>query len=93
MTGDGVIPFRQKMTAAVVHFDQNDLPPLPIGPFTVTISNEDGKIYEAVFPDASGNLPSDAYVTGTAGVSDLMVNLMTGMLRISSGRFIAETED
>lgn len=83
-----VVNFPQKTKAAFVHFDPSDLPKLPDGPFTVTISNAEGKIYEAEFPDASGDLPPTAVVMGTVGVSDLMVNLLTGMLRICSGRQI-----
>jgi len=69
---------------ALVHMD--DPAHLPAGPFTVTISDKNGKLYEAIFPDASGDLPASAMVMGTVGVTELMVNLLTGMLRITSGR-------
>lgn len=79
-----VVKFPERITAAIVHCDEP--PPLPDGPFTVTISNCGGKIYEAEFPDASGDFPPGAMVLGSVGVSELMVNLLTGMLRICSGR-------
>jgi hypothetical protein len=56
------------------------------GPFKVSISNAEGIIYEMNFPDASGNLPPSAAVVGTIGVGDLMVNLLTGALRVICGR-------
>lgn len=58
----------------------------PKGPFTVTISNEDGKMFEVVFPDYLGNLPPDAFILGTAGYGDgLLVNLLSGALRVFAG--------
>lgn len=60
--------------------------PLPNGPFTVTVANEDGKLFEVTFPDHTGVLPAGGLSLGTTGTAELLVNLFTGALRISSGR-------
>lgn len=83
-----IVEFPRARKVAVLEFNPDDLPALPDGPFTVTVSNKDGKIYEAVFPDASGNLPPGTPILGTTRVADLMVNLLTGLLRVSSGRYV-----
>jgi hypothetical protein len=59
----------------------------PAGPFTVTITAPDGKMFEATFPDHTGNLPSDQPILGTVGASDLAVNLLAGALRAFAGAF------
>ncbi len=60
----------------------------PDGPFTVTIANADGKLFEATFPNYSGELPRDAAILGTGGiphVERLIVNLLAGALRAFAG--------
>ena len=60
----------------------------PSGPFTVTISDADGKMFEVTFPDATGDLPDDAPMLGTAGVPNvdkLIANLMAGAIRAFIG--------
>jgi hypothetical protein len=57
----------------------------PPGPFTVTISDASGKMFEAVFPDHTGDLPPTASILGTASCSDLAVNLLAGALRAFAG--------
>lgn len=56
----------------------------PAGPFTVTISDADGKMFEVVFPDATGDLPEGATMLGTAGIPNvraLVANLMGSAIR------------
>lgn len=56
--------------------------PLPEGPYTVTVTDAHGKLWEGVFPE-SGDLPADANLlaTGGPGMPRLIVNLLTGALR------------
>lgn len=61
----------------------------PNGPFTVTITGPDGKkMWEVVFPDATGDLPADAAVLFTGGivnVNRLLANLLSGTIRALMG--------
>lgn len=54
-------------------------------PFTVTISDARGKLYEATFPDITGDLLPDTPVLGTVGTGPVVINLLTGMLRVVGG--------
>lgn len=57
----------------------------PDGPFTVTVSDKDGKMFEVVFPDYTAQLPDDAPVLGTAGCYELLANLLSGAMRVFLG--------
>lgn len=58
---------------------------LPNGPFTVTVSDENGKMFEVIFPDYTGELSPDAAVLGTAGCNHLLANLLSGALKVFLG--------
>ncbi|PWJ93528.1 hypothetical protein C8D77_101207 [Mesorhizobium loti] len=57
----------------------------PEGPFTVTISSKDGKMFEVEFPDYTGVLPESACIMGTTGCSEVLANLLAGSLRTFLG--------
>ena len=60
--------------------------PRPEGPFTVTVSDKDGKLFEAVFPDYTGVLADDANIMGAAPFdSHVLVNLLAGSMRVFLG--------
>jgi hypothetical protein len=64
------------------------LPPetdLPKGPFTVTVSDSEGKMFEVTFSDHTGNVPGDHNVLGTVGCYGVLANLLAGMTRIYFG--------
>jgi hypothetical protein len=60
------------------------LPP-PQGPFTVTVSGADGKLFEAIFPDHTGILPPSTTVLGTTQCGGVLANLLAGALRTFLG--------
>jgi hypothetical protein len=86
MTDDNVTKFPQRVKVATITL--GPLPPMPDGPFTVTIADARGTMFCVVFPDASGELPPDHNVRGTAGdvMQQLVVNLLTSFIRIFAGR-------
>lgn len=55
------------------------------GPFTVTVSDSKGKMFEVVFPDYTGVLPEDAGILATVGCYELLANLLTGAMRVYLG--------
>jgi hypothetical protein len=60
----------------------------PSGPFTVTISDADGVMWQATFPDSTGVLPPDAIVRGTGGIKfghALLANILSGAIRAFMG--------
>lgn len=62
--------------------------PMPDGPFTVTVSDASGAMFEVVFPDYRGELPHDANILGCSfeGSSELLCNLLAGAMRVYLGR-------
>ena len=81
---DNVIAMPQRVQAAVISALPNPLPP---GPYTVTIAGPDGtKMWEAML-DHEGNCPPAEMTLGTAGVGmqELLVNLLTGAMRLFAG--------
>lgn len=59
--------------------------PFPDGPFTVTISNADGAMFEVTFRDASGVHNEGDGVLATQDCFPLLANLLTGALRVFLG--------
>lgn len=59
--------------------------PRPEGPFTVTVSDSSGKMFEATFPDYTGELPPDAMILGTCGCNEVLANLLAGALKTFLG--------
>lgn len=78
----------RRTTVMVAEITMPPLPELPPGPFTVTVANAEGAMWEVVFPDYTGEVPTDQYVLGQAGpgTPELLVNLLTGALRLYLGR-------
>lgn len=58
---------------------------MPKGPFTVTIADPNGKMFEVTFPDHHGDPQPNDQVLGTVGCCELFVDLLTGALRIAAG--------
>ena len=57
----------------------------PEGPFKVTISSEHGVMFEVEFPDFTGQLPQNGFMTGTVGCDHILANLLAGALRTFLG--------
>lgn len=76
---------RRKKVFPVATMTMPPAQPLPKGPFTVTISDENGKMFEVIFPDYTGDLPEDAAVLGTIGCYELLANLLSGAMRVFLG--------
>lgn len=55
------------------------------GPFTVTVADQHGKMFEVTFPDYTGELPPNDAVLGSTGCRELLVNLLTGAMRVFLG--------
>lgn len=76
---------RRRRGVMMMTMEMPERPTPPDGPFTITISDKNGKMFEVEFPDYRGNLPEGASLLGTAGCERLTVNLLTGALRAFEG--------
>lgn len=90
MSDDNVTKFEPRKTIEVMAVHLPSPAPLPPGPFTVTISDTNGKMWDFPFSSAAGDMADDAYLMGTAGdgMIELAVNLLTGALRAVAGRSV-----
>jgi len=52
------------------------------GPYTVTVSDRYGKMFEVTFPDYLGVLPPNAPVRGTVGEQHVLANLLSGAIHV-----------
>lgn len=81
---DNVRHIGRPITFAEMELPAPEAPPK--GPFTVSVAGPDGPMFEVVFPDHRGDLPPGASVLGTAGQTEVLVDLLTGALRVFAGR-------
>jgi hypothetical protein len=59
--------------------------PKPEGPFTVTVSDPTGKLFEVVFPDYTGEISADQAVLGSTFDRHVLANLLAGSMRVFLG--------
>lgn len=76
---------RRKRVVQVCTMTMPPLPEPPKGPFTVTVSDGEGKMFEVTFPDHTGVLPEEDPVLGTVGCYEVLANLLAGAMKVFLG--------
>lgn len=82
-----IVPLTSRRHLKVALIEGVEIPAMnsPEGPFTVTVTSKDGKMFEVEFPDFTGELPENACALATTGCYEVLANLLAGALRTFLG--------